>query len=338
MKKALMILITLLLLTTNAFAVVVSGSGETKEEAITNGLRAAVEMCTGSFIYGVTDIENYTMKKDQIVASSMGHIKNYRLLKVANIDNLVVVTLDVSLSEDKIEAIIRNNVNLVTAEDVMKDYHNVAQRQKQMRKFMDMIKILGTRPISEKYNVIYEGYEIKRIGLSTVDTYLRIKIAVNPYYSKAWNEILKNLSFPENSSGSWGAGGNYRIVNGKLINNDYYITNELNAQYISDIYAMVYVNGKPTDACRKFRDNLYVVYSPMAFLKGALLFPALFKKNLETGEENAIDPKYKNTGIAESTILPPEGLPFRIKYRMTNAEDIKNMANLKLTLDVCKYE
>ena len=58
-----MIIMTLPL-TANSWAVVVTGSGTTKDEAINNGLREAVEMYTGALVYGVTDVENYNKTAD----------------------------------------------------------------------------------------------------------------------------------------------------------------------------------------------------------------------------------------------------------------------------------
>jgi len=96
-------------------------------------------------------------------------VKHYRVIKTSSIDNLVHVVLDVTLSEDKIDRILRNNVDLMTIEDVLKDYNNVTQRQDQMKKLIEMLKILSDRPLSEKYSIIYTGYEIKRIMPNKVE-------------------------------------------------------------------------------------------------------------------------------------------------------------------------
>ena len=227
MRKIFLLTILFCLITANAWAVVVTGSGSTKEEAIHNGLRDVVEMYTGALVYGVTDVENYQIRKDQIVAASLGHVKKYRIIKTSKIDDLVLVTLDVGLAEEKIERIVRDNVHLITYEDVLRDYNNVTQRQDQIRKLMDMMRILAGRPVHEKYGVIYEGYEIKRIGATQVDVILKARVTVNSFYSRAYNEILKNLSERENSSETWLVGGNYRIESGRLTNNQYHIADDM---------------------------------------------------------------------------------------------------------------
>ena len=334
MKKIVLIIIVLLI-ASNSWAVVVTGSGSTKEEAIGNGLREAVEMYTGALVYGVTDVENYQVRKDQIVAASLGHVKKYRIIRTLKIDDLALVTLDVNLSEDKIERIVRDNVHLITYEDVLRDFNNVTQRQDQIRKLMDMMRILASRPVGEKYGVLYEGYEIKRISVNHVDVILKARVTLNPFYSRAYNEILKNLSEREGSSKTWGVGGNYRIESGRLTNDQYHIAYDIEASTIDDVRAQIHVNGMPVDQCRKYRDNLMVVYSPAgfagAFVKG---FPRAFKQAWNE-EPVTVDEKYTNAGIRKSKILPPEGLPLKIKYRINDSKDIKTLWTLKLTMDNC---
>jgi len=63
-EKIIVIATIALLITANSWAVVVAGSGTTKEDAINNGLREAVEMYTGALVYGVTDVQNYQVPKD----------------------------------------------------------------------------------------------------------------------------------------------------------------------------------------------------------------------------------------------------------------------------------
>ncbi len=330
MKKIVLIIIVLLV-AANAWAVVVTGSGSTKEEAVNNGLREAVEMYTGALVYGVTDLENYQLRKDQIVAASLGYVKKYRIIKTSKIDDLVIVTLDVNLAE----RIVRDNVHLITYEDVLRDYNNVTQRQDQIRKLMDMMRVLAGRPVHEKYGVIYEGYEIKRIGATQVDVILKARVKLNSFYSRAYNEILKHLSLQEDSSDTWLAGGNYRIESGRLTNDRYYIADDMEASTIDDVRAQFYVNGMPVDQCRKYRDNLMVVYNPAgfasAFVKG---FPRAFKQAWND-EPPTTDKKLTNTGIKNSKILPPEGLPLKIKYRIWDSKDIKTLWKLKLTMGNC---
>ncbi len=332
MKKLLVNIILVVLMTSNAWAVIVTGTGSTKDEAITNALRESVDMYTGSLIYGVTDVQNYQLQKDQIVASSLGYIKSYRLLQTSKIDDLTVVKLDVIVSEDKIETILRDNIKLITYDDILKDYTNVIQRQDQIKKLVEMLRILASRPVSEKYTVTYEGYKIKRIGATQIDVTFNVRVGINPFYHKAYNEILKNLNDSNASSETvWVFGGKYRLEAGKLINMRYAVSKDANPPFVDQLYAQIQIGDTPIDSCREYRDNLLVVFSTTQFIKG---FVSIFHKTFMK-ENKTIDKKWNNAAISKSQIIPPEGLPLKVDYTFTDRQVIKNLANLKLTMNAC---
>jgi len=336
MKVILSLIILGFLLSSNSWAVVVTGSGITKEEAINNGLREAVEMYTGALVYGVTDVENYQLQKDQIISASLGYVKNYKITKTSKIDNLILVTMDVTLSEDKITGILRDNIKLITYEDILKDYNNVEQRQDQIKKLVEMLRILYKRPVSEKYGVIYEGYEIKRIGATQVDVVLNTRVMVNPFYSRAYNEIMKNLNEGKDSlhNDVWLIGGKYRVESGRLVNNKYYISKDTNIPNIDRVDAQIYVNSTPVDSCRRYRDNLLVNFNYLELAKVFVNLPRMFMQGWNN-EEMTLDGKYDNSALKKSKVIPPEGLPLKIEYRIANSKEIKDLANLKLTMRSC---
>lgn len=126
---------------------------------------------------------------------------------------------------------------------------------------------------------------------------LNTRVSVNPFYSRAYNEILKNLSEPTDSSETSQLGGNYRIESGRLVNARYYISKEANTPIVDEVHAQVHVNGVPVDQCREYRDNLMVVFSTTEFVKGfAMIFPKAFKQAWNE-EESKIDDKWNNAAI-----------------------------------------
>jgi hypothetical protein len=79
-----------------------------------------------------------------------------------------------------------------------------------------------------------------------------------------------------------------------------------------------------------------VSYSPTEFVKAfASQFPKVFMQNWR-GEDSKVDDKWTNSGIKNSKILPPEGLPLKIKYRISDSKEIKTLWNLKLTMAECE--
>jgi len=334
MKKMILIIMIIMIVSATANAVVITGSGFTKEEAINNCLQNAVEMYTGSLVYAVTDAIGYQNLKDQIVTTSLlDHIKSYRVVEITNIDNMILVTLDVKLSEEKIEEIVRENVKIVTVDDVLKDYNNISKRQEQMKKLLQMLQTLSERPISEKYYINYVGYKIVRISPTTVDTILSVKLCANPFFMRTYREVLKNLSEEKSTVDNFGVGTNYRIQFGKLVNDMYFISSD--PSITDDIKVYITVDGQKVDnKYYTLRDNLMVKFSTTELIKTFIkCFPKYFKEAYDEEEVN-VDKKWSNIAIKKSRIIPEEGLPLKkIKYKVT-AEQAKNLANLKLGLQV----
>jgi hypothetical protein len=130
-------------------------------------------------------------------------------------------------------------------------------------------------------------------------------------------------------------GGKYRVEGGKLVNAQYYISKDTGIPNIDEVQAQISVNNIPVDTCREYRDNLMVNYSPTEFVKAfAFTFPKAFMQEWR-GEDARIDDKWTNAGIKNSKILPPEGLPIKVAYRILDSKEIKKLANLKLTMESC---
>jgi hypothetical protein len=336
MKKTLIVLIIWLLLTANAGAVIVTGTGENKVEAINNGLRDAVEMFTSVLVYSVTDVENFQIQKDQIVSASSGYVKNYKIIKTSTMDELIIVTLDVEVSEEKIKNIIRANVKMMTYQEILKDLNNVTKRQEQIKSLTKMLTLLASRKISENYGVIYEGYEIKRIGATKVDVILSIRITENPFYHDIYNGILKDLSDASDSFETKLMGGDYRRdETGKLVNTRYYVAKDAEAPSL-EVKAQIYVGKIPVDSCRVYQDNIMMEFDALAFAGGFVrIIPGLVMQAYDK-EDPKVDEKYYNIAIQKSKIIPPEGLPMKIRIVMLNSKDVPKLSNLKLSLGACK--
>ncbi|NDV78749.1 LPP20 family lipoprotein [Dysgonomonas sp. 511] len=63
------------------------GEGKTKDEAVTNALRSAIEQSFGTFISSQTNIVNDELVKDEIVSVSNGNIKKYDIVDSQSLSN-----------------------------------------------------------------------------------------------------------------------------------------------------------------------------------------------------------------------------------------------------------
>lgn len=78
----------------------VSSDGATKEDAVKNALRSAIEQAYGAFVSANTTILNDELVKDEIVTVSNGSIKEYKEIAAIQTDNgnyLVTLSATVSL-------------------------------------------------------------------------------------------------------------------------------------------------------------------------------------------------------------------------------------------------
>ena len=113
-KLFILVLLSLFCQTTfaqpNEVKLVVTGDGETKEEATNNALRSAVEQAFGVFVSANTEILNDELVKDEIATVSSGNIKSY----VENAfferqDGIISVTLTATVSLSQLVSYTKNH-------------------------------------------------------------------------------------------------------------------------------------------------------------------------------------------------------------------------------------
>ena len=86
----------------NDIVLIVTSDGVTKDEAVKNALRSAIEQAYGVFVSANTDILNDELVKDEIATLSSGNIKNYKELAVSKEEGKVTTTLEVIVSKGKL--------------------------------------------------------------------------------------------------------------------------------------------------------------------------------------------------------------------------------------------
>lgn len=109
MKKSLSLFICYFVLFQAAFGqgskdirLVVTGEAETKDAAITQALRSAIEMSFGTFVSANTTILNDDVVKDEVATISSGNIKSYKELGCVSIQDGYSVTLEAVVSLDNL--------------------------------------------------------------------------------------------------------------------------------------------------------------------------------------------------------------------------------------------
>jgi hypothetical protein len=105
MFRSILSIASILVLSALSFAqdeVVAEGFGEgaNRDEALINAKRAAVEKGIGTLLLSQTEVENFMLKRDQIITKTIGTVKSYDILKEGKSpDNLIQITIKAVLSK-----------------------------------------------------------------------------------------------------------------------------------------------------------------------------------------------------------------------------------------------
>ncbi len=85
-------------------SIIVEGYGSSKQDALLQAKRAAVEDGIGVILSSQTEVENFVLKKDKIITQSFGAVKNYSLLKEELQGDTWYVKIKATVSLDSIHA------------------------------------------------------------------------------------------------------------------------------------------------------------------------------------------------------------------------------------------
>ena len=109
MKKAIFLLSGLFfVLQTFAVTVVAQGSGITRERALKQALRNAIEQAVGVQIFSQTVVENMQLSKDILETYSKGAIENYQILKEEKREGFYTLWVRASVSDKVVESFFKN--------------------------------------------------------------------------------------------------------------------------------------------------------------------------------------------------------------------------------------
>lgn len=96
--------------TTDDVTLIVMGSGDTKEDAVNNALRSAVEQAFGVFVSANTEIINDELVKDEIATVTSGNIKSYKELSIVNLsDGEFTISLEAIVSTKTLAVYAKNH-------------------------------------------------------------------------------------------------------------------------------------------------------------------------------------------------------------------------------------
>ena len=170
---------------------VVSGEGQTKDEAITNALRNAIEQAFGTFISANTEIFNDELIKDEIVSVSTGNIVSYEEIAQSTDENgLREATLKARVSISKLTSYAKNHgssVELAGAAFV---------QQMKIRELNKKNELIALQHFVEKAKELFRDiydYQIETYEPFLSDTIYTIPVMVKLNPNNAFHEAVNQL-------------------------------------------------------------------------------------------------------------------------------------------------
>ena len=136
-----------------AITVTTTGSGPTRQAAINNALRAAIEQALGAYIQSNTRVVEGRLDYDRIISSSAGYIRNYQVLAEGQdpIDQVYKVKVRVDIDDYKIK-------------NLMAQFRQDARFQKAFQKAVfDQRRVVVLYARRTKKSLSYESMPVQEV-------------------------------------------------------------------------------------------------------------------------------------------------------------------------------
>ena len=189
---------------------VTSGDGATKEEAVKQALRSAIEQTFGTFVSANTEVLDDEIIQDEIVTVSTGNITDYREINtLKNGDGSYSTTVEATVSIGKLTNFARSkgmSVELATGAFSM----NMKIRELNKENEVQAIKDLQTklRKMESEYNFFDYNLELSEPYLKGENYAVKVNITITPNmnlanFRNAIISTLKSLSLSEDEQAEY---------------------------------------------------------------------------------------------------------------------------------------
>ncbi len=306
----------------NENSTIVIGTGFSKNEAVNDAVEKAVESAFSVFIYPLYEVSNFRKVTYKIMGDARKYVKNVEVLERYRYGGVHFVKLNVNVDSDRISEEVKKSSKAVTYSDSVKSAAVDPPRERN-RKYLEILKLIKVRPVSDFYYFDFTRYEIVESGTEPVQVILTFRIALNKFL---WSEYYKVIQ---------GIGHACRTGDESHIITDYK-TVGIQADDIR-------IAGKRSCLHDTFMDNVIVprgvrmkVQLPNDIIESGYLFRIYdrfidYRKNhpwvpMEETVQSRIAHK------AEAFYLSDDGFEFKIPVTLSNAEHKKEIPKIKAYL------
>ena len=183
-----------------SITLVVAGEGLSKDEAIKNALRAALEQTYGTFVSSNTEIVNDEMTRDEIVSVSSGIIEKYtELSSDITGDGMCSVTLQATLSIDNLVKFAQSkgaSIELAGAAFVMNMKMRKLNAENERQALAHLFKkMLNMCKATSLFDYTIETKEPRLTNQANVyEVPAQIKFTANANYNELYNIFNKTIN------------------------------------------------------------------------------------------------------------------------------------------------
>ena len=212
MKQILKLIVAILFMAiaVNSYAakneditLVVTSDGATKDEAIKNALRNAIEQTYGVFVSANTDILNDEVISDEIATVASGNIKSYKELSTSQSDGKTTVTLEAVVSVGKLISYAKSkgaevefNGAAMYADIELKELYK-KNEELAVTNLVQQTKEMLRNGFDYSLNILSNQAAPNRVNLNSEDIILPVEIngTLNEAGEKSFSDLLNALSF-----------------------------------------------------------------------------------------------------------------------------------------------
>ena len=219
-----------------------SGSGETKELAVQEALRSALEQSYGTFISTKTNIKNDELIDDEIVSITNGDIHKYEIISEVSLSNTYEVVVQSQISLNQI-----NNFKSQIGEDKISFDGKLFGVKRKLQKINQDAERISLKNLIETLDALYKNsidFEMKdysnpqlsddgKFGIT-----FTVSINYNDNYEKFLSHLLKSLKSIAMNSRENKSFTNLNIETYPIVlgDNTFYFRNEDSYVILSDLF------------------------------------------------------------------------------------------------------
>lgn len=212
---------------------VVSGDGSTKDEAINNALRSAIEQAFGTFVSANTSVINDELVRDEIVTVSSGNIQNYKEISSMEVDGIKNVTLQATVSIGKLVSYAQNKgmqTELAGATFAMNKkikQLNKANEKKAMDHLMEQLDQISRQGLYDYRIETSDPRNSNKRGYNKMDVIITASFNENGRnYIETLRKTLSSLSLTSQEQEEYD-NSNEQYVSLKINGESYYLRNTI---------------------------------------------------------------------------------------------------------------